>query len=116
MKPGFNQMKTSLLAVLGCLALAACAGSPESTSQQADDAACTQQADAQYQQNTIDEAGHTAQNGLLYGATPTHVFDAERLGAMHQRDSQLLDCEETGNNNGQPEVNGVPVVTPHIIN
>ena len=116
MKPGLNQMKPTLLATLLCLALAACAAPPESTAQQADDTACTQQADTQYQQDTIDEAGHTAQNGLMFGATPTHVFDAERLGALHQRDSQLQDCEETSNNNGQPEVNGVPVVTPHIIN
>ncbi len=116
MKPGSYNMKHILLAATACLGLAACASTPESPAQQAEDAACTAQADAQYNQATLGDAGHTAQNGLMYGATPTHVFDAEHMGAMYERDSQIQDCEKTGNNNGQPVVNDVPVVAPHIIN
>jgi hypothetical protein len=108
-------MKPIFLATLGCLALAACAAAPVSPAQQAEDAACTAQAGAQYQQDTIDQEGHTLQNGLRYGATPTHVYDAETMGAQHAYDSQVQNCEDTGTNNGQPVVNGVPVVAPHII-
>jgi hypothetical protein len=108
-------MKPYLLAALSCLALSACAAPPLSPAQQAENAACAAQAGTQYQQNTIDQEGHTAQNGLRYGATPTHVFDAETMGAQHAYDSQVQTCEDTGTNNGQPVVNGVPVVAPHII-
>jgi hypothetical protein len=108
-------MKPIILAALSCLALAACAAPPETAAQQSENAACTAQADAQYQQDTVDQEGRTLQNGLRYGATPTQVFGAETMGAQSQREHQIQDCEETGNNNGQPVVNGVPVVTPHII-
>jgi hypothetical protein len=109
-------MKLFAPAVLAVLALAGCAAqAPQSPAQTAEDQACTSQADAQYQQQTINEAGHTAQTGLMFPATPSHVFDSENLGAEHVRESQIQDCETTGNNNGQPEVNGVPVVAPHII-
>jgi hypothetical protein len=102
-------------AALACAWLAGCAaGQPESQAQQADNAACTADADATYYANTIDEQARTKQNGLLYGATPTHAFDAEQLGAQHVRDSQITDCEQNGNNGG-PVVNGTAVVTPHIV-
>jgi hypothetical protein len=108
-------MMRILLAAVVCGGLAGCAASAsESTSQQADDAACTAQGDAVYNANTVDEQARTAQNGLIYGATPTHVFDAEQLGAEHVRDSQIANCEENGMASG-PEINGMPVVTPHIV-
>ncbi len=109
-------MKHVLLAAAACLGLAACAAAPESPAQQAENAACTAQANAQFNQATLDESARTSQNGLMFGATPNHVFDAEHMGALSARDSQIQDCEKTGNNNGQPVVNGVPVVAPHIIN
>ena len=110
-------MKKFLMAVAACAALAGCAASPpESKAQQADDAVCTAQADAVYNQQTVDEQARTAQPGLLYGAMPTHVFDAEQLGAEHVRQSAITKCEDTGNTASGPEVNGTPVVTPHIIN
>lgn len=113
-------MKPSYFAALTCLLLAGCAGAaPVSKAQQAENAACTAQADAQYQQNTLDQAGRSAQPGLRYGATPTHVFDAETMGAQNARANQIRACEETGGNNGQPVPNNVmgnsPYVTPHII-
>lgn len=108
-------MKLFFLAALVCLPLAGCAAEQTSPAQQAEDSACTAQADAQYQQNTIDQQGRTAENGQRYPAMPTQVFGAETMGAMSQRDAQVQNCEETGSNNGQPEVNGVPVIAPHII-
>jgi uncharacterized lipoprotein YmbA len=108
-------MKKILLAGLACLALAGCAGAPESQAQKAENAACTAQANAQYNANTVDLGGRTAQTGLMYSATPNHVFDAEQMGAMHQRESQISDCEKTGNNNGQPQTDSVPAIVPHIV-
>jgi hypothetical protein len=109
-------MKNILMAMVACGALAGCAmGQPESAGQQADDAACTAQADAVYHSQTIDEQARTAQPGLIYGATPTHVFDAEQLGAAHVRDSAIANCEQNGAGASGPEVDGTPVVTPHIV-
>jgi hypothetical protein len=107
-------MKPSLLAALGCFALAGCAA-PVTPAQRAEDAACNAQASATYNQNTLDLDGRTAQVGQRYSAMPNHVFDAEQMGAQHQFDSQVQQCETMGTNNGQPVVNGYPVVTPHII-
>ena len=115
MTPGLHCMKSFIAATFTCLALSACAAGPETAAQQAEDSACTAQGDAQYNQDTVDQEARTVQNGQRYGAMPTQVFDAERMGAMSQRDTQVQNCEETGSNNGQPMVNGVPVVTPHII-
>lgn len=106
-------MKFSLL-ILACLALAGCADSM-TPAQQAENAACAAQAGADYQQNTVDQEARTAQPGQRYAAMPNHVFDAETMGAQHVYRSQVQQCEDTGTNNGQPTVNGVPVVTPHII-
>jgi hypothetical protein len=108
-------MTRFFVAALACAWLAGCAaGQPESQAQQADNAACTAQADATYNANTIDEQARTKQNGLLYAPMPNHAFDAEQLGAQHVRDSQITDCEQNGNK-GAPIVNGTPVVTPHIL-
>jgi hypothetical protein len=106
-----------LMLVVGAAGwLAGCAvGPPESQAQQADDAACTAQADATYTSDSPDLLARTSQNGLIYGATPTHVFDAEQMGAQHDRDSAITKCEQTGNNSGAPTVNGVPVVPPKIV-
>jgi hypothetical protein len=104
------------LTLAAALILAGCAmGPPESQAQKADDAACTTQADAAYAGANPDLLARTSQNGLLYGATPTHVFDAEQMGAEHDRQSAITRCERIGNNGAAPTVNGVPVVPPKII-
>ena len=98
-----------------CLLLTACAApQPKTPAQAALQAACQSQAEADYQQNTLSDAGHTAQNGLMFGATPTHVFDAEHMGAQHQYESDMQNCEQTGNIGGQPVISGPPI-TPHIL-
>jgi len=98
------------------LALAGCAApAPPSTAAEADAAACTAQGNAMFNANTVDEQARTGQNGLLYGATPTHVFDAEQLGAEHLRQSGITACEQNGNTSGPDDLGGPPPVTPHII-
>jgi hypothetical protein len=98
------------------LSLAGCtAPAPPSDAVQAEDAACTAQGDATFDANTVDEQARTSQNGLLYGATPTHVFDAEHLGAEHLRDNVITSCEQNGNNSGPDDLGGPPPVPPHII-
>ncbi len=99
-----------LLALAGCTATP-----PASQAQQADNAACTAQANAQYQQNTQDLQARPPQVGQRYGAMPTQVFNAERMGALNERANQITQCEETGSNNGQPQTNGFTPVAPHII-
>jgi hypothetical protein len=107
-------MKQILLAALVCGALAGCAASaPETSAQQADDAVCTAQADAAYNAQNVDALSRTSQNGLYFAPTPNHVFDAQRMGSMHVRDSQIEDCEQNGN--AGLSVNGMPVVAPHIV-
>jgi hypothetical protein len=108
-------MKSSFLAAASILLLAGCASQPQSQATQADATACTNAADAGYQNSTLDLQARTLQNGLRYGA-PMQVFDAERMGAMSQRDQAIQNCEEYGNQNGTPSVNNVPVVAPHIVN
>ncbi|MDE1883938.1 MAG: hypothetical protein KGL20_10155 [Rhodospirillales bacterium] len=110
-----THMKSSFLAVACGLLLAGCASQPQSPAAQADAAACTSAADAGYQNSTLDQQARPLQNGLMYGG-PNQVFDAERLGAMSQRDQAIQNCEEFGNQTGTPSVNGVPVVAPHIVN
>jgi hypothetical protein len=104
-----------VLGVLAVCGLAGCAPAAQTPADNAEAAACTSQGDALYQQDTTNLQARTAQNGLMYGATPTHVFDGEQLGALNARNSQIQNCEQTGGNNGQPVVNGVPVIAPHII-
>jgi hypothetical protein len=107
-------MKQIFLAALICGTLAGCAASPpESAAQQADDAACTAQADATYNAQNANLLARPSQNGLLYAPSPNHVFDAQKMGAMSARDNQIQQCEQNGN--AGPSVNGVPVVTPHIV-
>ncbi|MDE8347539.1 MAG: hypothetical protein POH28_15400, partial [Acidocella sp.] len=89
------------VAILVCAMLAGCAPvMGESQGQQADDNACVAQADATYHALDEDQLARTGQNGLLYGATPTHVFDAEQMGAMRARQSELSTCEQNGNTGG----------------
>jgi hypothetical protein len=107
-------MKQIFLAVVVCGTLAGCAASPpESAAQQADDAACTSQADAAYEAQNANLLARTGQNGLYYAPMPNHVFDSQRLGAESARDNQIQACEQNGNTG--PSVNGVPVVAPHIV-
>ena len=108
-------MKPFLLAAGTCLALAGCAATPISPAQQADNAACTAQADAQYRQDTVDQEARVDQTGQRYSATPNHVFDAETMGAESQRGHMVQSCEENGNDNGQPVTGNFTPVTPHII-
>ena len=108
-------MKSSLLAVAAILLLAGCASQPQSQAAAANTAACTDAANAAYQNSTLDQQARTLQNGLRYGG-PNQVFDAERLGAMNDRALQIQHCENFGSQNGAPTVNGVQVVTPHIVN
>lgn len=108
-------MKFSFLAVASILLLAGCASQPQSQAAAANSAACTQAANQVYQNSTLDQQGRTLQNGLRYGA-PTQVFDAERLGAQNDRTLQIQHCETFGGQSGTSTVNGVPVVTPHIVN
>jgi hypothetical protein len=106
-------MKQIFLAALVCGSLAGCAASaPENPAQQADDATCTAQADAAYNAQNTNLLGRTSQNGLLYAPT-NHVFDAQRMGSLSARDNQIQQCEQDGN--AGPNVNGVPVVAPHIV-
>jgi hypothetical protein len=115
MKPQPQLWKHAWQAVLACLALSACAA-PPSPAQRAEEAACLAQANAVYDQSTLDLRARTAQNGLRYGAMPTQVFDGQVMGAEHVRQSQIQDCEQTGNNNGQAVPRDVPTVAPRIIN
>jgi len=106
-------MKQIFLAALICGTLAGCAASqPESTAQQADDATCTAQADATYEAQNPNLLARTGQNGLQFPAMPNQVFEGQRLGAMSARDNQIQACEQNGNT---ANVNGVPVVAPHIV-
>lgn len=108
-------MKVGVMAVVGVAALLTGCAQPPSQAQQADAAACTAQGDALYNSETVDEQARTAQPGLIYGGTPTHVFDAEQLGAMHARDSAITDCEEKGNTNAPAALGGGAVVQPQIV-
>jgi hypothetical protein len=107
-------MKQIFLVALVCGTLAGCAASqPESAAQQADNAACTAQADAAYEAQNANLLARTSQNGLYFAAMPNRVFDSQRLGALSVRDNQIQECEQNGSTG--PNVNGVPVVAPHIV-
>lgn len=108
-------MKSSFLAVAAILLLAGCASQPQSRAAAANSAACTDTANQVYQNSTLNLQARPVQNGIRYGA-PTQLFDSERLGAQNDRTLQIQRCENIGNQNGSPTVNGVPVVTPHIVN
>jgi len=110
----FNAMLAA--AILGC---AGCAATPPpSTADQADLATCTAQADATYDAQNYDSLSRTGQNGLLYSATPNHVFDAQRLGSLHARDDQLSDCLRNGTGgtaSAGAAIPGFAPVAPQII-
>ena len=107
-------MKQILLMALICGTLAGCASSPtESAAQQADDAACTAQANATYEAQNPNLLARTSENGLYFPPMPNQVFEGQRLGALSARDNQIQACEQNGN--AGPNVNGVPVVAPHIV-
>jgi len=104
-----------LLAV--CL-LAGCATPPPSPADQADLATCTSQADATYDAQNFDALSRTSQNGLRYSATPNQVFDAQRLGSLHDRDDQIAACVDNGTGgaaSAQAAIPGPPPATPQII-
>jgi hypothetical protein len=88
---------------------------PPSAADQADREACTRQADAAYNAQNYDALSRTDQTGVRYSATPNHVFDAQQLGLLHQRDSAITDCVNNGTvaNSAVP---GPPLPTPHIVN
>jgi len=102
--------------------LSACAAPPPpDPAAQADASACTAQADATYNAQNYEQLSRPSQTGLIYTATPNHVFDAQNLGALHARDSQITDCERSGAGSGVPATGATgilaaPVVAPHIIN
>ncbi len=103
------------IAVLTCAALAGCAaGPPPSAAEQAEAASCTAQADATYNAQNYDNLSRTSQANLRYSPMPNHVFDAQNLGAIHARDSQIAMCEQNGETGG-PGLPGAVPVTPHII-
>ncbi len=110
-------MRKMMMAALGCAALAGCAaGPPPTAAENADAAACTQAADAAYEAQNYDELSRTSQTGVRYSATPNHVFDAQRLGSLHVRDSQITDCERNGNNDDRASlIPGPPPATPQIV-
>ncbi len=102
-------------AVAPALWLAGCAPPEAATPAQAAEAsACTAQADATYQSENTDALSRTSQNGLYFAPSPNHVFDSQRLGSLHQRDSNIVACEENGNG-ASAVAQGTPIVAPHII-
>jgi hypothetical protein len=105
-------------AVLACAAfagLASCAAPPApSAAEQAEAATCTAQADATYNAQNYDNLSRTSNANLRYSGLPTHVFDAQNLGAIHARDSQIATCEQNGETGG-PGLPGAVPVTPRII-
>jgi len=95
--------------------LAGCTPPPAANpAQEAEASACTAQADAAYTSENTDALSRTSQNGLYFAPTPNHVFDSQRLGSLHQRDSDITACENNGNGAGAIAP-GTPIVTPHII-
>lgn len=107
-------MKVSLLALTSCLLLAACASTPQNAATAANDAACVRQANAAYRASTVNLLARIPQTNQRYGA-PTLAFEGERLAAENARSLQIRRCETFGLQNGSPTVDGVPVVTPHIV-
>jgi hypothetical protein len=52
---------------------------------------------------------------LLFSQTPNHVFDSQRLGSLHVRDSQITACEQNGAANGDDGLAAAVPVPPRII-
>jgi hypothetical protein len=100
------------------LAIGGCAISPPSQADQADLATCTAQADAAYDAQNYDQLSRTSQNGLRYSPTPNHVFDAEEMGSLHERDDQISDCMKNGTGgtaSASAALAGPPPAVPQII-
>jgi len=105
-----------VLALLAAGALAGCAIAPQpSPADQAEADSCTAQADAVYDANNADQFSRTQQTGLLFSQTPNHVFDSQRLGSLHVRDSQITACEQNGAANGDDGLAAAVPVPPRII-
>lgn len=95
--------------------LSGCMAPPAPTAaQQADATACTAQADSTYNSENTDALSRTGQNGVFFSPDPNRVFDAQRLGSLHERDSNITSCEENGNGAGAIAP-GTPIVTPRIL-
>ena len=101
--------------VLAAGILAGCAAAPPpSAAEQAELAACTQQADAVYAQSNLNALGRTSQNGLYMAPMPNHVFDGQRMGTLNARNNQIRACMENGNPGaGAPAAASLPA--PRII-
>jgi hypothetical protein len=97
------------------IVLAGCAALPAAS--QADDAnqaACTQQADAAYRANNYDSLARTSQTGVYFSPMPNHVFDAQQMGSLSARNNQINDCVQNGNTT-RPVIPGAPLPAPQII-
>ncbi len=110
-----RSFRRGIIMLTPALCLAACATpAPPSASSEAEASACTAEADASYNSQNFDALSRTSQNGLLFAATPNHVFDSQRMGSLHARDRQITDCEAHGQDAGGIAA-GTPIVTPHIV-
>lgn len=112
---GILRMKTSLLTLAAITLLAGCAAQPQDQAAASLRAACTKMADATYNSSTVNLQARPVQNGLRFGA-PVMAFQGEEMGAMNARALQIQRCEETGLQNGTQTMNGMQIVTPHIVN
>lgn len=108
-------MKLSLLALLPFGLLVGCAAPSQNTAVAADKAACVKTADAAYNNSTTNLQARPVQTGLRFGA-PVMAFQGEEMGALNQRALQIQRCEQLGNLNNASNLNGVQIVTPHIVN
>lgn len=112
----FSRHLFNILPLAAVLLAGGCSVSaPPSAADQADLDACTRQADAAYNAQNVEALSRTDQTGVRYSATPNHVFDAQQLGLLHERDSAITDCVNNGtvDNSAVP---GPPLATPHIVN
>jgi hypothetical protein len=105
----------SLVVLGGCAR-----NTPQTAAGAAADVTCTAQGDATYHALNEDQLARTSQNGLYFAPMPNHVFDAEQMGAMHVRDSEISNCERNGTAAASttPDAGGPlggNIVTPHII-
>ncbi len=95
--------------------VAGCAASPPpSQAEQAELAACTQQADTVYARSNLNALGRTSQNGLYMAPMPNRVFDAQRMGTLNARNNQIRACMENGNPGAgapQPALLPAPQIT-----
>jgi hypothetical protein len=104
--------------VLPAALLAGCAAAPPSDADQANLAACTQQADAAYQQDNLNGLARTGQTGLYFAPMPNHVFDSQRMGSLNARNNQIQDCV-SGGSSGQsaavgPASASAPLPAPQV--